>query len=95
MTVGIEFQTKVIEFEKSLIQTHVWDTAGQERLHGMTKAYYRNTAGAILVYDVCNRKSFENIQKLWIRQFREEGYTDVRLILGKPAPHFNIPITHA
>jgi len=82
VTVGIEFQTKVIEFEKSLIQTHVWDTAGQERLHGMTKAYYRNTAGAILVYDVCNRKSFENIQKLWIRQFRDEGYTDVRLILG-------------
>ena len=73
----------MIEFEKSLIQTHVWDTAGQERLHGMTKAYYRNVAGAVLVYDVCNRKSFENIQNLWIKQFRDEGYTDVRLILGK------------
>lgn len=79
---GIEFSTKVIEFEKSLIQTHIWDTAGQERLQGMTKAYFKNTAGAILVYDVCNRKSFENLQTVWLKQLREQGYTDVRLMLG-------------
>lgn len=83
VTVGIEFATKVIDFEKSMIQTHIWDTAGQERVQSMTKAFFRNTAGAVLVYDVCNRKSFENLQAVWLKQLREQGYTDIRLILGE------------
>ena len=86
MTVGIEFATKVIEFEKSLIQTHIWDTAGQERLQSMTKAFFRNTAGALLVFDVCSRKSFDNLKNMWVKQLREQGYTDIRLMLGKSTP---------
>jgi len=81
VTVGIEFTTKMIEFEKSIVQAQIWDTAGQERLQNMTKTFYRNTAGAVLVYDVCNKKSFENLQNVWLKQLREQGYSDVRLIL--------------
>jgi GTPase SAR1 family protein len=81
--VGIEFATKPLDFEKSVIQTTIWDTAGQERIHKMTKAYYRNCAGAILVYDVCNRDSFFNLRTIWLKQLREQGYKDVRLILGE------------
>lgn len=49
----------------------------------MTKAYFKNTAGAVLVYDVCNRKSFENLRNIWLKQLKEQGYTDARLILGE------------
>jgi GTPase SAR1 family protein len=92
VTVGIEFSTKVIEFEKSLITTHIWDTAGQDRLQSMTKAYFKNTAGAILVYDVCDKRSFENLQTKWLPQLREQGYGDVRIILGKEVYSFHCPI---
>lgn len=42
-----------------------WDTAGQERFRTLTSSYYRGSNGVILVYDVSNRESFENITNIW------------------------------
>jgi len=46
------------------------DTAGQERFHTITTSYYRGAMGIMLVYDITNEKSFENIVK-WLRTIRE------------------------
>ncbi|XP_034385718.1 ras-related protein Rab-8B-like [Cyclopterus lumpus] len=58
------------------------DTAGQERFRTITTAYYRGAMGIMLVYDITNEKSFDNIRK-WIRNIEEHASSDVeRMILG-------------
>ncbi len=79
----MEFSTRAIEFEKSLIKAQLWDTAGQERFESMTKAYYRDAVGAALIFDVCNRQSFDSLRNVWLRQVSEFGHESMRLILGK------------
>uniref|UniRef100_A0A8C0W3K9 small monomeric GTPase n=1 Tax=Castor canadensis TaxID=51338 RepID=A0A8C0W3K9_CASCN len=59
-----------------------WDTAGQERFHTITTSYYRGAMGIMLVYDITNGKSFENISK-WLRNIDEHANEDVeRMLLG-------------
>ncbi|KAG8522443.1 Ras-related protein Rab-10, partial [Galemys pyrenaicus] len=58
------------------------DTAGQERFHTITTSYYRGAMGIMLVYDITNGKSFENISK-WLRNIDEHANEDVeRMLLG-------------
>lgn len=49
------------------IKLQLWDTAGQERFRSITKSYYRNSVGVLLVYDICNHASFEHIP-LWMME---------------------------
>ena len=50
----------------------IWDTAGQERFHTITTSYYRGAMGIMLVYDITNAKSFDNIAK-WLRNIQEHA----------------------
>lgn len=70
-TVGVEFATKVVQIEgNKLIRAQIWDTAGQERYRLIASTYYRRAMGALLVYDVTNRKSFDNITR-WLAEVRD------------------------
>jgi len=81
-TIGIDFKIRTIELEDKKIKLQIWDTAGQERFRTITTAYYRGAMGIMLVYDVTNEKSFDNI-KNWIRNIEEHANTDVeKMILG-------------
>ena len=53
-----------------LLSVFCRDTAGQERFHTITTSYYRGAMGIMLVYDITNAKSFENISK-WLRNIDE------------------------
>lgn len=54
-TVGVDFFARLIEVKDGTrIKLQLWDTAGQERFRSITKSYYRNSVGALLVYDICN-----------------------------------------
>lgn len=55
------------------------DTAGQERFHTITTSYYRGAMGIMLVYDITNEKSFENIVK-WLRNINEVLYIHLLLL---------------
>uniref|UniRef100_A0A6J0URH5 Ras-related protein Rab-39B n=1 Tax=Pogona vitticeps TaxID=103695 RepID=A0A6J0URH5_9SAUR len=62
-TVGVDFYVHFVEIEPNLrIKLQFWDTAGQERFRSVTRSYYRNSAGGVLVFDLTNRASFENIK---------------------------------
>ncbi|XP_042169792.1 ras-related protein Rab-8B isoform X1 [Oncorhynchus tshawytscha] len=79
---GIDFKIRTIELDGKKIKLQIWDTAGQERFRTITTAYYRGAMGIMLVYDITNEKSFENI-KNWIRNIEEHASSDVeRMILG-------------
>uniref|UniRef100_A0A3B5AMK8 small monomeric GTPase n=1 Tax=Stegastes partitus TaxID=144197 RepID=A0A3B5AMK8_9TELE len=81
-TIGIDFKIKTVELQGKKIKLQIWDTAGQERFHTITTSYYRGAMGIMLVYDITNAKSFENISK-WLRNIDEHANEDVeRMLLG-------------
>ncbi|XP_064388540.1 ras-related protein Rab-8A-like [Halichondria panicea] len=81
-TIGIDFKIRTVEIEGKKIKLQIWDTAGQERFRTITTAYYRGAMGIMLVYDVTNERTFENIRN-WIRNIEENASADVeKMILG-------------
>uniref|UniRef100_A0A3B3SA75 Ras-related protein Rab-13 n=1 Tax=Paramormyrops kingsleyae TaxID=1676925 RepID=A0A3B3SA75_9TELE len=81
-TIGIDFKIRTIELDGKKIKLQIWDTAGQERFRTITTAYYRGAMGIMLVYDITNEKSFDNI-KNWIRNIEEHASADVeKMVLG-------------
>ncbi|PWA30002.1 hypothetical protein CCH79_00009620 [Gambusia affinis] len=81
-TLRIDFKIRTIELDGKKIKLQIWDTAGQERFRTITTAYYRGAMGIMLVYDITNEKSFDNI-KNWIRNIEEHASSDVeKMVLG-------------
>jgi small GTP-binding protein len=68
-TIGVEFSQKVLEFNKKKTIVQIWDTAGQDRYKAITSAYYRAAVGAILVYDISKRSSFDSLST-WVNEIR-------------------------
>ncbi len=81
-TVGVEFGSKnfVMENKKDIVKAQIWDTAGQERYRSVTKAYYKGGKGALLVYDITRKTTFQNIDD-WINDLRNNGDKDMMIIL--------------
>src|SRR5438309_1089899 len=61
-TIGVEFGARCVPFKNHTIKLQLWDTAGAEVFRSLTRTYYRNSAAALLVYDVTRRRTFDNIQ---------------------------------
>ncbi|CAF0807976.1 unnamed protein product [Adineta steineri] len=66
-TIGVDFKVKQLTIDGNRVKLAIWDTAGQERFRTLTPGYYRGAQGAILVYDVCNRDSFRQLDR-WIAE---------------------------
>ncbi|KAA6415178.1 MAG: GTP-binding ypt4 [Lasallia pustulata] len=64
-TIGVEFSTHLIPIGRTRIKLQLWDTAGTERFRSVSRSYYRGAAGALLVYDVANRASFDALPHFW------------------------------
>ena len=65
-TIGIDFFTKDVILDNERIHIKMWDTAGQERYKALTQGFFRNAQGLMIVYDVKNKESFEDL-KYWIQ----------------------------
>ena len=79
-TVGVEFGTKNLKINNKLIKVQIWDTAGQERYRSITSAYYKGAKGSLLVYDITNKLTFDNLDK-WISELKNNGDSDISMIL--------------
>ncbi|XP_040210058.1 ras-related protein Rab-10-like isoform X1 [Rana temporaria] len=79
-TVGIDFKTKTIHIDDTPLKLQIWDTAGQERFHTLSVSYFRGAQGFVLVYDITNTNSFENIS-LWIRDIKMKAGEEVEVVL--------------
>jgi len=71
---------KIIKIKDNNIKLQIWDTAGQESFRSIIRCYYRNSAGVILVYDVSNIKSFDNI-KFWFNEIKNFTSININIIL--------------
>ncbi|EPY27943.1 Rab family, other [Strigomonas culicis] len=79
-TVGVEFGAKILDLGDQRIKMQIWDTAGQERYKSVTKSYYRGATGCIIVYDLTNRASYENVAR-WLADVRELAGEQVVIML--------------
>ena len=79
-TIGIDFLSKTMYFEDRSVRLQLWDTAGQERFRSLIPSYIRDSAVAVVVYDVTNRDSFDSTKK-WVEDVRVERGNDVIVVL--------------
>ncbi|KAI4518180.1 ras family-domain-containing protein [Schizophyllum commune] len=79
-TIGVEFATRSITVEGKILKAQIWDTAGQERYRAITAAYYRGAVGALLVYDISKRGSYENVQR-WLKELRDHADSNIVIML--------------
>ena len=79
-TIGVEFVYKTLKINKEVIKVEVWDTAGQERYRAITSSYYKGAKGAIIVYDITNEDSFNNVES-WMNEVTKKGKKDMQFLL--------------
>ena len=78
----MEFATKNVTLRNGrTVKAQIWDTAGQERYKAICGAHYKRALGALIVYDVTNRKSFEDLEETWIENLMSRAEPDIRVIL--------------
>ncbi len=68
-TLGLDSYSKDETINGKTIRVNVWDTAGQERYKALTKGFFRNAQGIMVVFDVTNQETFENV-KFWIESIK-------------------------
>ena len=84
-TIGVDFKIKTVVHGGKNIKLNIWDTAGQERFKTITSAYYKGSHGIILVYDITDRDSFNNITS-WIGETKKHaGPGIMRILVGNKA----------
>ena len=79
-SIGVDVKVQRLEMLDKKVKLYVFDTAGQERMRSITKSYYRQAMGVILVYDVTSQTSFDDVEQ-WIRKIDENAKEDLLKIL--------------
>jgi len=80
LTIGVEFGTRLMNVDNELIKLQIWDTAGQESFRSITRSYYRGATGALLVYDISRRDSFNHVSR-WLKEARQYSNPDMVIML--------------
>jgi len=79
-TVGVDFKAKKVVVSGEATQIQVWDTAGQEQFHKITTSYYRGAQGIMLVCDVSDPETIENIT-YWMKNIINHASDSIRVVL--------------
>ena len=77
-TPGATFTTKTMLFKNynKSIKFDIWDTAGLEKYRRLAKVFYKKCNGCLLIYDICDKKSFEELKNYWIPEIRSNSNFD-------------------
>jgi Ras-related protein Rab-21 len=73
--------TKKVTINSTQVQLSIWDTAGQERFHALGPIYYRDAAGALLVYDITDQQSFDKV-KNWVKELKKIVGNDIVIVIA-------------
>jgi small GTP-binding protein len=79
-TVGVEFKPYIIPVDDQNVKLQIWDTAGQERFKSVSKAYFRNAVGAVLVFDITNDATFDDLGA-WLRDLEQLANPNAYILL--------------
>ncbi|KAG0914097.1 hypothetical protein G6F33_004562 [Rhizopus arrhizus] len=80
LTIGVGFGTRFVTVNDQQTKLQIWDTAGQESFRSITRSYYRGAAGALLVYDITRRETFENLS-VWLEDARQHANPNTVIML--------------
>jgi Ras-related protein Rab-2A len=80
LTIGVEFGARLVTIDNQQVKLQIWDTAGQESFRSITRSYYRDAAGALLVYDITRRDSFLHLTR-WLEEARQNGNPSMTVML--------------
>lgn len=80
-TIGVEFGSKIVSVAGKSVKLQIWDTAGQERFRSVTRSYYRGAAGALLVFDITNRESYNALGD-WLSDARTLASPNIVILLA-------------
>jgi len=80
LTIGVEFGSRTVTIEGSQIKLQIWDTAGQEKFRSITRSYYRGTTGALLVYDITRRETFDHLTE-WLEDCKKYSNPNMVIML--------------
>ena len=79
-TVGVELSVKTYRIDNKVVKVHLWDTAGQERYKSITSAYYKGAKGAMIVYDITRRDTYNAVEK-WYEEVKEFADKNISVML--------------
>mmetsp|Transcript_684 Transcript_684/g.1619 ORF Transcript_684/g.1619 Transcript_684/m.1619 type:complete len:213 (+) Transcript_684:95-733(+) len=80
LTIGVEFGARLVTIEDKQIKLQIWDTAGQESFRSITRSYYRGASGALLVYDISRRDTFNHLTR-WLEEARANANPNMAIML--------------
>jgi len=80
LTIGVEFGARMVTIDGKQIKLQIWDTAGQESFRSITRSYYRGAAGALLVYDITRRDTFNHLTT-WLEDARQHSSSNMVIML--------------
>lgn len=80
-TIGLEFISQTVTIDEKQITAQIWDTTGDETYDSLTKIYFRGAVGAILVYDITKKGTFDCIQNRWMDAIREFSSQNIIMVL--------------
>ena len=88
LTIGVEFGARMINIPSNdgsngpdkMVKLQIWDTAGQESFRSITRSYYRGAAGALLVYDITRRDTFQHLNR-WLEEARQHSQSNMTIML--------------
>jgi len=79
-TIGVEFAAKNVNIDNLVYRIQLWDTSGQEQFKSITRNYYKNSACALVVYDITSRDSFNSVAT-WIDEIRAQCTQSIYMVL--------------
>lgn len=80
LTIGVEFGARFVMVDGKQMKLQIWDTAGQESFRSITRSYYRGAAGALLVYDITRRETFNHLTT-WLEDARQHSNQNTTIML--------------
>ena len=80
-TIGVDYSTKIFKMNDSArVKLQMWDTAGQENFISLIRTYYKDVAGGIIVFDVCDRRTFNRV-KFWYNELKKNSGEDYPILI--------------
>lgn len=81
-TIGVDFKVRTLDVDGKRCKLQLWDTAGQEKFRTITNSYYRGAHGIVVVYDITDKESFNNVRH-WVEEVDKYAAENVhKLLLG-------------
>jgi len=80
LTIGVDFGSRIIEINEEKVKLQIWDTAGQESFRSIARSYYRDASGALLVFDVTRKDTFNHLSR-WLEEARQFASPNICITL--------------